>query len=193
MVKNGHADWVGCPFFVEREQGIVLGLIVVAHYLSICAFPSHSHPWKATTVTLYRIQEADLDIPETWQDQSINIFKLPAVGGAKEASFVISRDGSQGDAIFADYIDKQVKSAEQQLPEFRLVQRWDTVLHEHAATLLDYTWKREGRELMLRQMFIERKPAVLITTLTTTPSDLARHETAWKIAMSSLNPFVAGA
>lgn len=124
--------------------------------------------------------------PDTWQDQSINIFKLPAVGGAKEASFVISRDASQGDAIFADYVDKQVKSAEQQLPEFKLVQRWDTVLHAHAATLLDYTWKREGRELMLRQMFIERKPVVLITTLTTTPSDLVHHETAWKIAMSSL-------
>lgn len=143
-------------------------------------------------MTLYRIQEADLDIPDAWQDQSINIFKLPAVGGAKEASFVISRDASQGDAIFADYIDKQVKSAEQQLPEFKLVQRWDTVLYEHAATLLDYTWKREGRELMLRQMFIERKPAVLITTLTTTPSDLAHHETAWKIAMSSLKPLVSG-
>jgi hypothetical protein len=178
---------------VGRDLGIALGLIVVAHYPSICAFPSHSHPWKAITVTFYRIQEADLDIPDTWQDQSINIFKLPAVGGAKEASFVISRDASQGDAIFADYVDKQVKSAEQQLPEFKLVQRWDTVLHAHAATLLDYTWKREGRELMLRQMFIERKPAVLITTLTTTPSDLVHHETAWKIAMSSLKPLVSGA
>lgn len=41
---------------------------------------------------LYRLQEADLDIPDRWQDQSINIFKLPAVGTAREASFVISRD-----------------------------------------------------------------------------------------------------
>jgi hypothetical protein len=143
------------------------------------------------TVTLYRIQEADLEIPDAWQDQSINIFKLPAVGGAKEASFVISRDATQGDAAFVDYVDRQVKSADQQLPNFKLVQRWDMVLHGHAATLLDYTWQRDGRELMLRQVFIERKPAVLITTLTTTPNDLVHHETAWKMVMSTLKPQIS--
>ncbi len=142
-------------------------------------------------MALYRIQEADLDIPDAWQDQSINIFKLPAVGGAKEASFVISRDATQGDATFVDYVDRQVKSAEQQLPDFKLIQRWDMVLHDHAATLLDYTWQREGRELMLRQVFIERKPAVLITTLTTTPNDLVYHETAWKMVMGTLKPLVS--
>ncbi|RCI70252.1 DUF1795 domain-containing protein, partial [Pseudomonas aeruginosa] len=52
-------------------------------------------------MTLYRLHEADLEIPDAWQDQSINIFKLPASGPAREASFVISRDASQGDAPFA--------------------------------------------------------------------------------------------
>jgi len=166
-------------------------LIVALYYPSICPSSSHSHPWNAIPVTLYRIQEADLDIPDAWQDQSINIFKLPAVGGAKEASFVISRDATQGDATFVEYVDRQVKSAEQQLPDFKLIRRWDMVLHDHAATLLDYTWQREGRELMLRQVFIERKPAVLITTLTTTPNDLVHHETAWKMVMGTLKPQVS--
>lgn len=136
----------------------------------------------------YRIQEADLDIPDAWQDQSINIFKLPAVGGAQEASFVISRDPSQGDASFADYVARQLSGAEQQLPGFTLIKRWEFDMHGHASVLLDYSWKREGRELMLRQVFIERKPAVLITTPTTTPQDLVHHEPAWKQAMQSLKP-----
>lgn len=136
----------------------------------------------------YRIQEADFDLPDAWQDQSINIFKLPAVGGAQEASFVISRDASQGDALFADYVAAQLNSAEQQLPGFTLIKRWDFDMHGHAAVLLDYSWKRENRELMLRQVFIERKPAVLITTLTTTLHDLAHHEPAWKQVMQSLKP-----
>lgn len=140
------------------------------------------------TMPLYRLQEADLDIPAAWQDQSINIFKLPAVGSAKEASFVISRDRSQGDALFADYIAAQLASAEQQLPGFKLIKQWDFVLQARAATLLDYSWQREGRELMLRQVFIELKPAVLITTLTTTVNDLSHHEPAWKLAMQSLMP-----
>lgn len=139
-------------------------------------------------MTLYRIQEADLEIPEAWQDQSIHIFRLPAVGSAKEASFVISRDAGQGDGSFAEYVANQLKSAEQQLPGFKLIQTWDFVLHGHAATLLDYSWQREGRELMLRQVFIERKPAVLITTLTTTLGDLVHHEPAWKQAMATLVP-----
>jgi hypothetical protein len=146
------------------------------------------HLWKAKHVSHYRIQEADLDIPDAWQDQSINIFKLPATGSAKEASFVISRDPSQGDTPFADYVSRQLQSAEQQLPGFKLVKRWDFILHGHAATLLDYTWQREGRDLMLRQVFVERKPAVLITTLTTTPDDIAHHDAAWKQAMQSLVP-----
>ena len=41
---------------------------------------------------------------------------------------------------------------------------------------------------MLRQVFIERKPAVLITTLTTTPNDFPYHEPAWKLAMHSFQP-----
>ncbi len=61
-------------------------------------------------------------------------------------------------------------------------------IHGHAAVLLDYQWQREGRDLMLRQVFIERRPAVLITTLTTTPADLPHHEPAWKQAMQTLVP-----
>lgn len=119
-------------------------------------------------MTLYRLHEADLEIPDAWQDQSINIFKLPASGPAREASFVISRDASQGDAPFADYVARQLENAEKQLPGFKLHKRWDINIHGHAAVLLDYQWQREGRDLMLRQVFIERRPAVLITTLTTT-------------------------
>ncbi|TWC14559.1 MULTISPECIES: DcrB-related protein [unclassified Pseudomonas] len=135
---------------------------------------------------LYRLQEADLDIPDRWQDQSINIFKLPAVGTAREASFVISRDPGRGDTPFSDYVAAQLASAEQQLPGFNLIKRWDFALHGHGAVLLDYSWQREGRELMLRQVFIDRQPVGLITTLTTTPNDLVHHEPAWKMAMHSL-------
>jgi len=136
----------------------------------------------------YRLHEADLEIPDTWQDQTINLFKLPAVGGAKEASFVISRDPGQGDLQFFDYVAAQLQSAEQQLPGFKLIKHWDFTLHGHAASLLDYTWQRDGRELMLRQMFIEHKPAVLIATLTTTPDDLVHHEAIWKQVMQSFKP-----
>jgi len=43
-----------------------------------------------------------------------------------------------------------MKSAEQQLPAFKLALRWDMALYGHAATLVDYSWQREGRVIMLR-------------------------------------------
>ncbi|BCG24806.1 DcrB-related protein [Pseudomonas tohonis] len=139
-------------------------------------------------MTLYRLHEADLDIPDSWQDQSINIFKLPATGPAKEASFVISRDPSKGDAPFADYIAQQLSNARQQLPGFALIKQWDINIQGSPAVLLDYTWQREGRQLMLRQVFIEHRALVLIATLTTTPQDLPYHEPAWKQAMQTFKP-----
>lgn len=54
------------------------------------------------------------------------------------------------------------------------------------ACWLDYQWQSEGRVLLLRQVFIERKPAVLIFTLTTTPEDAPRHETGWRRVMGTL-------
>lgn len=141
----------------------------------------------------YRLNEADIDIPAGWQDQSINIFKLPGAAGAGDASFVVSRDPSQDDLPFADYIERQLKQAEQQLPGFKLLLRGDFVLHGHAASRLDYSWQREGRDLLLRQVFVERKPAVLITTLTTTPNDIKHHEKAWKEVMQTLIPVAPAA
>ncbi len=135
----------------------------------------------------YQIQEADFHIPDAWQDQSINIFKLPADGTTQEASFVISRDPSKGDSPFAEYIDRQLNGA-QQLPHFKLIKRWDFVHYNHVATLLDYSWRSENRAIALRQVFIELKPAVLIATLTTTPDDLDHHEPAWKEVMQSFVP-----
>lgn len=134
----------------------------------------------------YRIQEANLEIPEDWHDQTINIFKLPAVGNASEASFVISRDSIGIYGSFPDYVASQLTSAERQLPGFKLLQTWDFELNGCPATLADYSWEREGHELMLRQVFIEHGGAVLVTTLTTTFNDLPHHEAAWKKVMHTL-------
>jgi len=137
-------------------------------------------------MTPYRIQEADLEVPADWRDQTINIFTLPAVESASAASFVISRDSIGTYNNFPDYVANQLTSAEQQLPGFKLLQTWDFELNGFPAALADYSWEREGHELMLRQVFVEDGSKVLITTLTTTFNDLPYHEAAWKKVMHTL-------
>lgn len=97
----------------------------------------------------YRLHEADFEIPDAWQDQSINIFKFSISGPAREASFAISRDPSRDDASFADYVAHQLENVEKQLPSFKLHKRWDINIHGHATVPLDCQRQHEGRDLML--------------------------------------------
>jgi hypothetical protein len=136
----------------------------------------------------YRIQEADMAIPETWSDQSINIFKIPANENHGEASFVVSRDPSQGETPFTDYVTGQIESARNQLPGFRFSHREDFELRGHSASSIRYQWDSNGRELMLCQVFIESKPAVIILTLTTTPEDSPHHASVWKEVIRGYRP-----
>lgn len=139
----------------------------------------------------YRIQEADLEIPENWNDQSINIFKIPADDNHGEASFVITRDRSRKDEPFHDYVTGQIETARNQLPGFMFYHREDFELRGHAASSIRYSWKRDGLDLMLCQVFIESKPAVVILTLTTTPEDASNHAAAWKEIVRSYRPVPA--
>lgn len=134
----------------------------------------------------YRIQEADFAVPSAWGDQSLTLFKIPAGPGAKEASFVITRDPNQRDTEFSAYLASQIAVCQKQLSGFKLLKQQDLIVSGHRAAQLDYVWKNEGRELMLRQVFIERKPAILILTLTTTQADLPHHEAAWNDVLESV-------
>ena len=135
----------------------------------------------------YRIQEADLSIPKTWTDQSINIFKIPAAEKAGEASFVISRDLTQGDDSFPDYVAKQIAAAEKQLFGFKLLQKEDFELRGHAASSILYQWNNNGRNLTLCQAFIEEKP-IIILTLTALSDDAKNHAHTWQEIVRAYYP-----
>ena len=144
-------------------------------------------------MTSYRIQEADLVIPDTWSDQSINIFKIPAGENTGDASFIISRDATQGDTPFNEYVTGQIETAKSQLPGFKLAHREDFELRDHAASSIRYSWKRDELELMLCQVFIESKPSVVILTLTTTPDEALKHAAVWKDVIRNYRPIPAEA
>lgn len=135
----------------------------------------------------YNINEGYLIIPPSWQDRSLNIFTIPANGRAKEASFLISRDVSQGGRSFTAFITDQIEQCRQQLSRFKLVKRNDYV-QPYSHSSIEYTWETGERTVLLRQIFVESTPANIIFTLTTTPQDIAIHEAAWREVMSSVMP-----
>ena len=139
----------------------------------------------------FQINEGTLSIPAHWADKTLNIFHIPAQGTSKEASFIISRDESQGKRAFAEFIADQIKQCEQQLPGFQLLQR-HLLTEPCSYAWLDYTWQSPDKTVMMRQIFFERRPAVVIMSLTTTPEDAPAHENAWRevIRASQLNDLV---
>lgn len=127
----------------------------------------------------FQINEGTLSIPPDWRDKTLNIFQIPATAQAKEASFIISRDESQGSRTFAEFIADQIRQCEQQLPGFKLLQR-HLLSDPCSYAWLDYTWQSPDKLVMMRQIYFERRPAVVIMSLTTTPEDAPAHESAWR-------------
>lgn len=134
----------------------------------------------------YCIQEGDLMIPPQWQDQTLNVFRIPATDHGQAASFVIGRDANKGERTLQEYVQAQHRQCAEQMEGFALEKEeyfrtkgWD-------AAWVEYRWILEHRPLYLRQVFYDLHGAVLICTLTTTPQDMEHHEEAWRQVMSSL-------
>jgi hypothetical protein len=137
-------------------------------------------------MTPYRINEADLQIGPDWQDQSLQVFKLPSAPAGKEASFVVSRDLSRKNyADFAAYVAKQREQLTEKLPGFKLNKDESIQYQDHDGAWLEYTWRSGENELLIRQVFYDRQNLTLIFTLTAAPSDSAHFDETWRRTMSA--------
>ena len=136
-------------------------------------------------MTPYRINEADLLTGPDWEDQSLQVFKLPAAPGGKEASFVVSRDLSRKNYDnFLAYIDKQKGQLKEKLPSFKQVKDEKIQYQDHEGAWFEYTWKSGENDLYIRQVFYDRNPHVLIFTLTCSPNDNVHFNETWRSTMS---------
>lgn len=134
----------------------------------------------------YRINEAQLTIGPDWEDQSLQVFKLPSAPGGKEASFVVSRDLSRKNySDFDAYVFKQRAQLKEKLPDFKLLKDEKIQYQEHEGAWFEYTWRSGENQLYIRQVFYDRVPMTLIFTLTCAPSDNAHFDETWRSTMSA--------
>lgn len=134
----------------------------------------------------YMMQEAMMMLPPQWQDQTLNVFKIPASAQAQAASFVISRDSNKGQHSLADYVKAQCRQYAEQMEGFALEKEEYFLSQGWEAAWVECRWILESRPLYIRQVFYGLPNQVLICTLTTSPQDIEHHETAWRQVMSSL-------
>jgi hypothetical protein len=138
-------------------------------------------------MALYRTNIASLNVPDTWKDQSISAFRLPAPpGGGADASFVVTRDDTKGVKAFETYVAEQVEACRRSLPDFTLLKSDPVSVQGLAAAWIEFTWSKDGADLFLRQVYFDCGFFVTICTLTTTPRDLPYFDPAWHGVMASL-------
>jgi hypothetical protein len=68
----------------------------------------------------YRMHEAELLMPVAWQDQSMQLFRIPSGAGGGDASFIVTRDYDAGGTPANVYASEQVKALKQKFQGFKL-------------------------------------------------------------------------
>jgi hypothetical protein len=130
---------------------------------------------------LYRLNEADIVVPDGWKDHSIYTFLLPAGPQGGGLSFVVTRDHDSPDADLFHYADQQLVLAAKKLPSYKLVSRQAITLSGHPAVQADYTWRTpEGATVHQRQAVVKIKAIFLVFTFTSLAHDLQRIEGLWQ-------------
>lgn len=137
-------------------------------------------------MALYRTNVVTFDAPETWQDQSITAFRLPAAPGGGDGSFVVTRDGNKGVGEFGDYVDGQLDTCRRSLPSFELLRSDRLTAKERPAAWIEFTWSNNNNPLQLRQVYFDCGFFVTICTLTCAPRDVAFFDEPWQRLMASL-------
>jgi|SRR5262245_16619892 len=137
----------------------------------------------------YRLNEADILLPDYWKDTTINAFVLPSStkAGEAEATFVITRDQESKSDRVEHYADTQLVEAAKKLNRYKYIDRQSIRISNQPAVQVEYTWVTPDRiEVRQRQAYVRYGRSFLIFTLTVRARDFEVHETAWENAIASV-------
>jgi len=137
----------------------------------------------------YRLNEADISLPDYWKDTTINAFILPSSkkAGEAEATFVITRDGDAKSDSVEHYADTQLVEASKKLNRYKFIERQAARISDQPTIQVDYTWVTPDRiEIRQRQVYVRYQTSFLIFTLTARANEFETYETAWENAIASV-------
>jgi hypothetical protein len=130
---------------------------------------------------LYRLNEADILVPDGWKDHSVNTFLLPTGPQGGALSLVVTRDHDSPNLDLTSYTDQQLILAARKLPSYKYISRQTITLNGQPAVQADYTWRTpEGASVYQRQAVVKVNHAFLVFTLTSLQRDLQRIEGLWQ-------------
>jgi hypothetical protein len=88
---------------------------------------------------MQQIGEGTLDVPDTWHNQSINVFTAQAPG-APGLSITINRDRLAFQSTLTDYAQAQSTKLAQQLKGYELIEQLELELDGRPAHQYEFAW-----------------------------------------------------
>lgn len=88
---------------------------------------------------MYVMNEATVELPPEWTDQSINIISSKAAM-QQGLTLTITRDDLPFGMSFAEYLEDQVKEVGKLLVDYKLISRQQVTLDTIAAAEIECTW-----------------------------------------------------
>lgn len=102
-------------------------------------------------MSLYHIQEAIFDVPDSFRDKTTNVF-APIKSGANDLSLVVVREIAKPGLTLLRYSERLVMEMEERLLSFELVKRSETEISSRPAVVFDYYWVSNGTRIFQRQI-----------------------------------------
>ena len=120
---------------------------------------------------VYQANEASFEVPNEWQDQSVNLFTSSKMVPS-EFSLVITRDDPQDGEDLTSYVERQLNQLSKQLLQFNLIYQGETIVDNLQAWEIEFTWTAESGLMYQHQVYLLCKRALVMTA--TSPERLAK-------------------
>lgn len=119
-----------------------------------------------STNSLYQFNEGSIQLPPTWQDQSMNVFTLPDDSGI---NLVINRVSVPMGMSDEEYYEQVLHQFSHHLKGYRELRKEVVTLDEKPAYLLEYQWQ-SSEGLMYQCTLCQIREGILLTFTYTAPS-----------------------
>ena len=143
------------------------------------------------SVSIYRINEGELDIPSEWADKSVNVF---AVGNSLPLalSFLITWEEIDSRKELATYVDQNLDDLAHQLKGLTILERRQVEFAGATALEAEFTWRGDGGLMYQRQTYIRTGSRVLVFTASSRRELREEHREQIDAVLSSLRLVDAG-
>lgn len=136
-------------------------------------------------MTVYRLHEGRMALPDGWRDQTMNVFHLPDASGRKDVAFVVTRDYDTPLDDAGAYADAQQTAFKRQFPGYKPLAREAVTIGGLPGVMVDYQWRSDKTVLRQRQAMVRLDDAMLVFTLNARVEDFERHLPAWTSILAS--------